>query len=156
MTAPAVIAVGDVLPTLSMSLPAWRLVAYQGSTWDFHRGHHDWEFAQSVGEPAPYADGQLFGALMARLLSGWAGRDGFIRTLSFRLRDMVRPGELVNVSGVVIGVVEQRRIWRATVQLRVDAPAGTGEPNRSIAVGEAAVEVPRAGVDGLDGGRSAD
>ena len=135
---------GDQLGPLTMPLPAWRFVAYQGATWDFHRGHHDWEFAKSLGEPAPYADGQLFGALMARLVTRWGGRDCLVRTLSFRLRNMVRPGETVNVDGSVKEVEQLSGLVRVTIDLRVTLQqTGATPPGALVAEGEATVEVPR-------------
>ena len=146
-------AVDQALPAVEMALPAWRLVAYQGATWDFHRGHHDWEYARAVGEQAPYADGQLFGALMTRLVTSWAGRDAFVRSLGFRLRDMVRPGESVRVSGTVTEVDEHESDWLAKVNLRVEVPAPEGGEARTVAVGEAVVEIPRPGSPPAGSGR---
>ena len=128
---------GDRLPTLEMRLPAWRLVAYQGSTWDFHRGHHDWSFAKSVGDSAPYADGQMFGALMARHLMDWTGPTGFLRSLSFRLRDMVHAGDSIAVRGSVLQVSDLGPVAAVSVELDIiDVADG-----REIATGSASVEV---------------
>lgn len=138
---------GDSLPTLEIELPAWRLVAYQGSTWDFHRGHHDWAFAQSVGDSAPYADGQMFGALMVRHLMDWTGPTGFLRSLSFRLRDMVHAGDSLAVRGRVLQVDDLGPVAAVSVELDIiDVADG-----REIAIGKASIELAHPGQEAVLG-----
>jgi len=132
---------GDQLPTLEMQLPAWRLVAYQGATWDFHRGHHDWAFAQSVGDSAPYADGQMFGGLMARQLMDWAGPTGFLRSLSFRLRAMVHAGDSIALGGRVLEVHDLGAVALVSIELNIIEVASGQE----VATGNASIEVAHPG-----------
>lgn len=77
------------------------MAMYAGATWDFHRFHYDRDFVQARGHPAPFVDGQMIGALLARLLVDWAGPDAFVRHLSYRLRAMVYPGDRLTGRGVV-------------------------------------------------------
>lgn len=91
----------EVLPSFSYKVSLRSLVKYAAATWDFHRYHYDAEFAKSVGMPAPFADGQMFGALLARLVMSWAGRDAFVRRLQYRQSAMVYAGDTVVVTGQV-------------------------------------------------------
>ena len=49
------------------------MVAYAGSTWDWHRLHYDSAWLDAKGIPAPVVDGQMFGALIAQQLQDWFG-----------------------------------------------------------------------------------
>ena len=77
------------------------LVMYAGATWDFHRFHYDAAFVQARGFPAPFVDGQMVGALLAKQLMDWGGPDAFVRRLSYRLRAMIFAGDRVTGTGVV-------------------------------------------------------
>ncbi|MEO3388389.1 MaoC/PaaZ C-terminal domain-containing protein [Mesorhizobium sp. CAU 1741] len=92
---------GEVLPLISYTVNLHSLVKYAAATWDFHRYHYDAEFAKSVGMPAPFADGQMFGALLARLVMSWAGRDAFMRRLQYRQNATVFADETIIVTGQV-------------------------------------------------------
>ena len=60
------VTVGETLPPLEFDVTLTSLVMYAGATWDFHRYHYDPEFVAELGMPAPFMDGQMVGALMAR------------------------------------------------------------------------------------------
>lgn len=92
---------GEVLPSIHFTVSLHSLVKYAAATWDFHRYHYDPEFAKSVGMPAPFADGQMFGALLARLVMSWAGRDAFMRRLQYRQNATVFADETIMVTGQV-------------------------------------------------------
>ncbi|MDE0726739.1 MAG: MaoC/PaaZ C-terminal domain-containing protein [Alphaproteobacteria bacterium] len=48
---------GDILPPEEKTFSATDLVMYAGATWDWHRLHHDKDFAQGMGLPAAVIDG---------------------------------------------------------------------------------------------------
>jgi acyl dehydratase len=77
------------------------MVAYAGATWDWHRLHHDQEYARHRGLDAPLVDGQLFGALFVKMLQDWLGPDAFLTELALRFREPVLVGETVRCKGVV-------------------------------------------------------
>ena len=74
---------------------------YAGATWDFHRYHYDPEFVAKLGMPAPFMDGQMVGALMARQLMQWGGADAFVRKLNYRQRGTVYVGDRILLCGTV-------------------------------------------------------
>ena len=49
------------------------MVAYAGSTWDWHKLHYDTDYLAAKRVPAPVVDGQVFGALLAEQLLDWLG-----------------------------------------------------------------------------------
>ncbi|MFN8558911.1 MAG: MaoC/PaaZ C-terminal domain-containing protein [Dehalococcoidia bacterium] len=95
------VAVGQELPPFERAITTYGIVAYQGATWDFHRFHHDAEFARANGSPAPFVDGQMLGALLATHVMTWAGPDAFLRRLTFRFRSMVYAGDTLVSRGAV-------------------------------------------------------
>lgn len=92
---------GQEIPPLSREITLPGMVAYAGATWDFHRYHYDLAHVQAMGLPAPFVDGQMLGALLAKQIMDWAGPEAFLRRLSFRFRSMVYPGERVISRGTV-------------------------------------------------------
>ncbi|MDA0636322.1 MaoC/PaaZ C-terminal domain-containing protein [Nonomuraea sp. MCN248] len=113
MTAPLV-EPGAEVPPLERTIDLRAMIAYAGSTWDWHRLHYDPDYLASRGLPAPVVDGQVFGALLAEQLQDWLGPGAFVRRLHFRFKNLVFAGETVRcvgrVSAVEDGVVhvEQR------------------------------------------------
>ena len=99
MTAP-----GDALPAIEFHATQAALVAYAAATWDFHRLHYDSGFAAASGLKAPIMDGQMVGALLARLVMGWAGPDAFLRRLAYRQRGTVFVEERIRLTGVVTAI----------------------------------------------------
>ena len=92
---------GESLPALEFVVTLTSLIMYAGATWDFHRYHYDSALAATLGAPAPFMDGQMIGALLARQLMLWGGADAFVRKLSYRLRDMVFPDDTIVITGTV-------------------------------------------------------
>lgn len=113
------IAVGDRLPCLEFDANLTALVMYAGATWDFHRYHYDASYVAKRGMPAPFMDGQLAGALLARLLMAWGGPDAFVRRLGYRLQTMVFVGDRILVSGEVIGATSNGGRTLATCKLDI-------------------------------------
>ena len=117
--------VGEALPPLEMEISLTALVVYAGATWDFHRYHYDQALAEKAGSPAPFMDGQMAGALMARQLMSWAGPDAFVRKLSFRLRNMVCAGERIVLAAHVTKVTPGEGIGLVELALSVEKADGT-------------------------------
>ena len=104
------VTVGETLPPLEFDVTLTALVMYAGATWDFHRYHYDADFVAKFGMLAPFMDGQMAGALLARQLMQWGGANAFVLRLSYRLRGTVYAGDSVVLHGVVSGkCVEQGR-----------------------------------------------
>ena len=91
----------------------------------------------------------MFGALMARHLMDWTGPTGFLRSLSFRLRDMVHAGDSIAVRGSVLQVSDLGPVAAVSVELDIiDVADG-----REIATGSASVEVAYPGFEVALGAR---
>ena len=95
---------GDTLPPLEKTFTRVDLFAYGAATWDWHRMHYDAEFARSKGLAAPVIDGQMYGALFARVAMGWAGPRAFITRLSLRMKSMAYAGDTLRAVGTVTSV----------------------------------------------------
>ncbi len=101
------------------------LVRYAGASGDFNVIHWNERIAKSVGLPDVIAHGMLTMALAGRFLTEWAGDPGAVTEFGVRFSaPVVVPdddkGALVEVSGVVTGKLDARRV-------SVDVTARSGE-----------------------------
>ena len=126
---------GDRLPVIELDVSMRALVMYAGATWDFHRYHYDAAYVSERGIQAPFMDGQMAGALLARQLMTWGGPDAFVRRLSYRLRNMVFVGERIVLSGEVVGKADEAGVGLALCRLDIVKPDG------SVVVEDAAAAV---------------
>ena len=92
---------GDTLPPLEKTFTPVDLFAYGAATWDWHRMHYDAELARSKGFAAPVIDGQMYGALFARVAMRWAGPRAFVTRMSLRMKSMAFAGDTLVASGSV-------------------------------------------------------
>ena len=105
---------GDALPPLEKTFTTVDLFAYGAATWDWHRMHYDAELARSKGFAAPVIDGQMYGAIFARVAMRWAGPRAFVTKMSLRMKSMAFAGDTLRAEGTVSSVeggtvvVEQR------------------------------------------------
>ena len=95
--------VGDEIPALVKEISTVSMVMYAASTWDFHRYHHDMEYAKRKGMREQFLDGQQMGGYLAQLVMDWAGVDATLKRLSFRYGDFVFPGDKLTCRGRVAG-----------------------------------------------------
>ena len=72
--------IGGEIPPLVNKVTLIQMVMYAAATWDFHRHHYDKEFAQTKGFPGPFVDGQMFGALLTKMITHWAGPYGVLKS----------------------------------------------------------------------------
>lgn len=89
---------GAELPSLTVTLSRTDVVRYAGASGDFNPIHWSDRVAREVGLPGVVAHGMLTMALAGRLVTGWLGDPGAIRSFSVRF---TRP---VPVPDVVDGV----------------------------------------------------
>jgi len=115
---PAPIALCELRPTLDpetlatgTALPGWEhrftevdLVGYGAATWDWHRVHYDLEFARSRKLPGVMIDGQLYGAIFAKLVTQWAGPGAFLLGMKLRMRSKAFAGDILRAEGEVSAV----------------------------------------------------
>jgi acyl dehydratase len=98
--------VGDALPPLEKTFTAVDLFAYGAATWDWHRMHYDAELARSKGFAGPVIDGQMYGALFARVAMQWAGPRAFITNMALRMKSMAFAGDTLRAEGSVTEVAD--------------------------------------------------
>jgi acyl dehydratase len=98
------IAVGDEAPVLERTIELPDMIAYAGSTWDWHKLHYDSAYLAEKKVPAPVVDGQVFGALLAEQLLDWLGPKAWVSALDFRFKNLVFAGETVRCTATVTGV----------------------------------------------------
>lgn len=133
------VVVGEAIPPLDFAVTLTALVMYAGATWDFHRYHYDAAFVTELGMPAPFMDGQMLGALLARQVMQWGGPDAFVRKLSYRQRAMVYADDTIFIRGKVSGtaIEDGRSLVLCTLSV-------TGPDERMVARdATAAIELPR-------------
>ena len=116
---------GDQLPMLEFTVSLTALVMYAGATWDFHRYHYDTALVAKFGMPAPFMDGQMMGALLARQLMEWGGRDAFVRKLVYAQCGMVYAGDRIVLRGTVTGTEVEDGRSLAMVSLSVTKEDGS-------------------------------
>jgi acyl dehydratase len=95
---------GDPLPPLEKTFSPVDLFAYGAATWDWHRMHYDAELARSKGFAAPVIDGQMYGALFARVAMRWAGPRAFVTNMSLKMKSMAFAGDTLRAEGSVSAV----------------------------------------------------
>jgi acyl dehydratase len=124
---------GDALPPLEKAFTTVDLFAYGAATWDWHRMHYDAELARSKGFSGPVIDGQMYGALFARVAMQWAGPRAFMTNMSLRMKSPAFAGDTLRVEGSVteieggVAVLSQRVLnagrvcAEATTRIRLNA-----------------------------------
>ncbi|MBW2096387.1 MAG: hypothetical protein JRI80_16040 [Deltaproteobacteria bacterium] len=93
--------VGDEIPGFSKEINCLVNVVYQAATWDFARIHYDYKFVESMGFPAPFPDGAMYSAYLAKMVTDWIGDAGEIRKFSFRFQNLIFIDDSITCSGVV-------------------------------------------------------
>jgi len=89
-------------------------------------------YAEEAGLGGVIAHGMLTMAFMGRALTDWAGHDATVKHISAKFTSPVRPGDSVEVRGVVTETQPG-----GTGQAKCDLSAHVGE--RTVAVGDAVV-----------------
>jgi acyl dehydratase len=117
---PADVAVGDVLPPLTVRLSRTDLVRYAGASGDFNPIHHSEHFAAAVGLPGVVAHGLLTMGTALRVVTAWVGDPGRVRSYAARFtKPVVVPDDGVGAEVVVTGTVVALEGTVATVGLEV-------------------------------------
>lgn len=95
------IKVGSEIPPLVKNITRGQMFMYSATTWDFHPGHYDREFARSQGFKDVYVDGPMVAAFMTQLVTDWVGLEGRLKKLSVTYKAMVFPGDTLTCRGRV-------------------------------------------------------
>lgn len=98
------IAVGDHIPTLSITVDETQMFFFSAATYNGHRIHYDKEWARDTeGYDNVLVHGPLQAALLARALGDWIGGRGRLVTFSVQNRAIAYPGESLSFGGEVTG-----------------------------------------------------
>jgi acyl dehydratase len=117
---PGDVAVGTLLPPLTVRLTRTDLVRYAGASGDFNPIHHSEHFAAAVGLPGVVAHGLLTMGTALRVVTDWVGDPGLVRSYAVRFtRPVVVPDDGIGVEVVITGTVVAFEGTLATVGLEV-------------------------------------
>ena len=92
---------GEEIPGFEMFLSETKMVEQVSGSQDFYPVHHDREFARGGGHPDVFFNTGFTRAALGRLLSDYAGTEGWVRKLEYSMRKMNRPGVTLKVRGKV-------------------------------------------------------
>ncbi len=95
--------VGEELPGFGYQLTASRMVEQVSGSQDFYPVHHDPEFARSGGHRDLFYNTGWTQANLCRLVTDWAGPQGWMRKFYFEMRRMNQPNDTIQVKGKVAG-----------------------------------------------------
>src|SRR5208337_3683496 len=98
------IAVGEHIPTLTVTVYETQMFFFSAATYNGHRIHYDKEWAHMVeGYDGVLVQGPLQAALLARALGDWIGGRGRLVSFSVQNRAIAYPGESLTFGGEVTG-----------------------------------------------------
>ena len=126
---------GTQLPALVKEPTTRQLVMYAGASGDFYEIHYDKGFANEQGLPGVILHGALKSAYLGQLVTGWAGGEGRLLSLSVRYREMDVPGDVLTCGGTVVERDE------AAGSVRCDIWIENGKGVRTT-TGEAVIALP--------------
>jgi acyl dehydratase len=92
---------GDELPGFDLYLSETKVAEQVSGSQDFYAVHHDRPFARAGGHPDIFFNTGFTRAALSRLLTDFAGVEGWVRKLSYEMRKMNRPGDTLGLRGKV-------------------------------------------------------
>lgn len=138
------IAVGDPIPTLTVTVDETQMFFFSAATYNGHRIHYDKEWARDTeGYDNVLVHGPLQAALLARALGDWIGGRGRLVMFSAQNRAIAYPGEPLSFGGEVTGKRLGDNAFRETGLVDLDI-AGCRD-DTVLMPGTATVELPRRG-----------
>jgi acyl dehydratase len=115
---PVDVAVGTVLPPLTVRLTRTDLVRYAGASGDFNPIHHSEYFAAQVGLPGVIAHGLLTMGTGLRVVTDWVGDPSRVRSYFARFtRPVVVPDDAEGAEVVFTATVSAVEASLATVSV---------------------------------------
>lgn len=92
---------GEEIKGFSLELTATRMAAQVSGTQDFYPVHHDRDFARRAGHQDIFVNTAFIRGCLCRVVTDWIGADGFLASLSFRMRRPNFAGETIAAGGRV-------------------------------------------------------
>lgn len=138
------IAVGDQIPTLTVTVDETQMFFFSAATYNGHRIHYDKQWARDTeGYDNVLVHGPLQAALLARALGDWIGGRGRLVTFSVQNRAIAYPGQPLSFGGTVTGKRLGDNTFRGAGLVDLDI-AGRRE-DTVLMPGTATVALPRRG-----------
>ncbi|MER5839273.1 MaoC family dehydratase [Streptomyces prasinus] len=116
------VAVGDVLPDLSVPVTRTLIVATALASRDYQDVHHDPELARERGSKDIFMNILTSNGLVERYVTGWAGPAAVVKAIRIRLGVPNHPGDTMVLTGTVTGKSGEDR----SVDLAVKGTNGLG------------------------------
>ena len=92
---------GQALPGFTYELSLLRLVAFVRASGLYDYVHFDGAYARAAGARDAFVSTPHVAGLFGRLLTGWSGPEGEIRSLAFSMRTQSCAGDMLTVTGRV-------------------------------------------------------
>lgn len=120
---------GQEIPGYSLLLDPLRMHLQTSGTADFHRIHHDEEWARKQGAEHMFVNTGFTGAALSRVLTDWIGDEGWLQNFEMPMRKMNHPGDTMTMKGKVVkkymqdgqGYVECE-VWAENQRVGVTTP----------------------------------
>jgi acyl dehydratase len=93
---------GDALEGYDLRVTETKIAEQVSGSQDFYAVHHDREFARAGGHADIFLNTGFTRAALSRLLTDFAGVDGWVRRLTYEMRRMNRPGDSLRLRGAII------------------------------------------------------
>jgi acyl dehydratase len=119
------VTVGDSLPPLTVTVTTRQLVMYAGASGDFVPIHYDKDKAAEAGHPKVIVHGALKSALIARMLTDWAGDPAALVELDVSYRGIDYADDPLTCRAKVTAKRDQ-----SPLPLRDGVPATAGHRER--------------------------
>ncbi|MFD7862520.1 MaoC family dehydratase [Streptomyces sp. NPDC059783] len=110
------VAVGDVLPELSIPITRTLIVATALASRDFQDVHHDPALARERGSKDIFMNILTSNGLVDRYVTGWAGPAAVVRSLRIRLGVPNHPGDTMVFTGTVRSTSDPDRLVEIAVR----------------------------------------
>jgi len=136
------IRVGETLGPQTVFVSASLVVAASIASRDFHRLHHDCDFARQQGHPHMLLSGLASCGLAQRFVTDWAGRDVRVRRIRTRLGLPHYADETLVLKGVVTACAQDSNLW---IEITVTGTNARGQHLQSTIEVEPRAAVPPSG-----------
>ena len=99
---------GDLLPPLRVPVTATTIVIGASATRDWQPQHHDHAWAERVGTRDIFMNTPTQAGWIGRYITDWAGPASRMGRMAFRMKNSIRPGDVMVLSGTVAEVRADR------------------------------------------------
>jgi acyl dehydratase len=112
------IQIGDKIPALRVTINAQKIISAAAATRDWQPIHHDHEAAQKAGLRGVIMNSPSQAGWISKLVTDWAGSNAEIRSMSFRMKDSICPGDTITLSGEI--TAQEQQLFTAAITIADD------------------------------------